>query len=530
MDTDTGKKLPDQISKTRACSLAWKPDNSGFYYTRYPENGEVPAGEENYHRHVFYHALGTDPANDPMIFGEGRDMTDWPDIQISPDGRYLLVTVWQGWSKSEVYFCDLQNSQKFTPIVEGINATFGGEIVGDYLYLLTNYNASNYRLFKVDLKEPSMGKWQEIIPEAEDVLAWAQMIGNELFVQYMHNASSILKIFSLSGEYLRDLKLPTLGTIYGLNGEWDGSEAFFSFSSFFIPPTIYRYDIKTDQSTVWDRVKADIDPSSYEVKQVWYPSKDGTMISMFMVHKKGLELDGNNPTFLTGYGGFNTLMAPYFSFNIVFWLENGGVYAAPNLRGGGEYGEEWHKAGMLGNKQNTFDDFIAASEWLIDNGYTNSKELVIDGGSNGGLLVGAVLTQRPELYRVVICRNPLLDMVRYHKLLIARLWIPEYGSSEDPDQFKWLYRYSPYHQVVDGTAYPAVLLTTSDTDSRVDPMHALKMTARLQAAASSDNPILLRFEIGAGHGHGEALSKTIDEWADIWSFIWWQLDMKTPVA
>lgn len=526
MDVKTVENLPDQIPRTRGCGLAWKKDKSGFYYTRYPKSGEVPKGEEAYHRHVFYHALGTKPDEDIEIFGQGRAMEDWPEVHLSPDGRFLLVTMDQGWSKSEMYVCDFQNSDKFVPIVENIDAMFTGEIVGEHLYLYTNYKAPKYRVLRVDLKKPSMENWQELIPEDESILQAIQVIGSKIVAQYMQNASSRLKIFSLHGEFLKKIELPALGTVYGLNGEWDGSEALFGYQSFFIPPTIYHYDLKTDKLSLYDRVKSDIDSSLYRVKQVWYPSKDGTKISMFLVHKKGLKLDGNNPTLLTGYGGFNSSKTPLFYRNRFMWLESGGVLAVPNLRGGGEYGEEWHKAGMLENKQNVFDDFISAAEWLISNDYTNPSKLVIYGGSNGGLLVGAALTQRPDLFKAVVCGNPLLDMLRYQNFLVAKLWIPEYGTAEDPEQFKYLYQYSPYHRVQDKTPYPATLIMTSESDTRVDPMHALKMTARLQAATSADNPIFLRFETKAGHGAGTPLSKLIEEYTDIWSFIYWQLGME----
>lgn len=526
MNVETGEILSDEIPRTRGCSLAWKKDKSGFYYTRYPKAGEVPEGEENYHRHAFYHQLGNKPDQDAEVFGEGRDLEEWCDVALSPDSRFLLVTVSQGWSRSEMYFRDFQNSDKFVPIVEGIDAMFVGEIIGEHLYLYTNYKAPKYRLLKVDLTKPSMENWQELIPEEGSVLQGTKVIGEKILAQYMQNASSRLKMFSIEGEYLKDIELPALGSVYGLNGEWDGSEALFGYQSFFIPPTIYHYDLKTDKLSLYDRVNADIDTSLYEVKQVWYPSKDGTKISMFLVHKKGLKFNGNNPTVLTGYGGFNDNRTPTFQRSLFLWLESGGVYAVPNLRGGGEYGEEWHKAGMLENKQNVFDDFISAAEWLISEKYTSPSHLAIMGGSNGGLLMGAALTQRPDLFKAVVCGNPLLDMLRYQNFLIAKLWIPEYGSAEDSAQFKYLYQYSPYHRVKDGTSYPATLLFTAESDTRVDPMHALKMTARLQAATSADNPILLRFETKAGHGVGTPLSKLIDRYTDIWSFIYWQLGVE----
>ncbi len=528
MNVKTGEKLPDVITRTRYTALSWKKDNTGFYYSRLPAPGTVPEGEENYHRHIFYHVLGTDPEDDPRIFGEGRDMTEWSSISFSSDDQHLMLSTFMGWDKSDVYFQPLQcppesaKHEGFIPVAVGKGALFSGEILGDNLYLHTNYEAPNYRLFRVNLKTPAMENWEELIPENKSVLEQVLVVGDRIIAKYMHNASSRLKIFSLSGEYLKDIELPTLGSVYGLNGEWDGSEVLFGFHSYFIPPTIYHYDLETDKLTLTDQVKSDIDTLSYEVKQVWYESKDGTKISMFLVHRKGIELDGENLTLLTGYGGFNNALTPSFQRNTFLWLENDGVFAVANLRGGSEYGEEWHKAGMLGNKQNTFDDFIAAAEWLISEGFTNPSKLVIRGGSNGGLLVGAAMTQRPDLFRAVVCWNPLLDMVRYHNFLIAKFWVPEYGSPEDSVQFQWLFAYSPYHRVVDGTPYPATMILTADSDTRVDPMHAKKMTARLQAATSSDAPILLRFDTKSGHA-GTPLSKTIDEYTDTWSFIFWQL-------
>lgn len=533
MNVESGEKLPDMITKTRYTDLSWKEDNTGFYYTRLPAPGTVPQDEENYHRHVFYHVLGTDPEKDPKIFGEGRDMTEWSSITFSSDDHNLLLSTFMGWDKSDVYFQPLNRSPEsvkqdgFIPVAVEKGALFNGQIVENNLYLHTNYEAPNYRFFKVNLKEPTMENWEELIPENESVLQMVLVVGKWLVAQYMQNASSRLKIFSLSGEHLKDIELSTLGSVYGLNGEWDGSEVLFGFHSYFVPPTICHYDLKTDKLSVFDQVKSDIDTSPYQVKQVWYESKDGTKVSMFLVHKKGLKLNGENPTLLTGYGGFNSALTPSFQRSTFLWLENGGVFAAANLRGGSEYGEEWHKAGMLGNKQNTFDDFIAAAEWLISNNYTNTSRLVIKGGSNGGLLVGAAMTQRPDLFRAVVCWNPLLDMVRYHNFLIAKFWIPEYGSPEDSVQFQWLFDYSPYHRVVDGTPYPATMILTADSDSRVDPMHALKMTARLQAATSSDAPIILRFDTKAGHA-GTPLSKVIEEYTDIWSFIFWQLGVSYP--
>ncbi len=531
LDVESGNLLPDTIPFTRACSVAWKPDGVGFFYTRYPTPGTVPAGEENYHRHVFYHELGSDPARDPEIFGAGRSPQDWPNLDISPDGRWLLVTVSQGWAKSEMYLRDLsQPDGSLVPVVEGVEALFRAEMQNDRLYVHTNLDASRYRLFAVDPANPSRDHWQELIPEREAVLENIAVIGGQLFCHYLRDASSRLEVFSLNGKRQHEIGFPTLGSLTGLGGEWDGGEVFFGFTSFAAPTAVYRIDLKSQISDfesqtpeLWEKVTASIDPSKYSIKQIKYHSKDGTSVPMFVLHRAGLEFDGNRPTVLSGYGGFNVNQTPAFIAHLPLWLEAGGIFCIANLRGGGEYGEAWHQAGMLGNKQNVFDDFIAAGEWLIENKYTNRDRLAISGGSNGGLLVSACLTQRPDLFRAVVCRVPLCDMLRYHHFRIAKLWIPEYGSADDATQFRWLHAYSPYHRVRDDVAYPAVLFTTAESDSRVDPMHAFKMTARIQAASSSDRPILLRVESKAGHGAGKPLSKTIDEQTDVWSFLCWQL-------
>jgi prolyl oligopeptidase len=524
-DVSSGINLPDTIPYTRYADIAWLKDNSGFYYTRYPAPGSVPAGEENYHQHLFFHKLGTSPDEDPLIFGEGRPKEEMPGVSISRDNRYLLLSLWQGWSKSEIYFKDLTKGTEFIPVVKDMEGLFWGQILDHTLYLFTNYKAPHYHIYAVDLKNPQPENWKELIPEGDAILQNFDIVGNHLVVEAMENAYSRIRIYTLTGELKKEIALPTMGSVYGINGEWDSNALFFGFASFFLPITLYHYDMESGELEIFDRLKTDLDFSGFEHKQVWYSSKDGTKISMFIVYKKGVKLNGRNPTLLAGYGGFNVSETPYFSEGVYFWLENGGVFALPNLRGGGEYGEKWHQAGMFGNKQNVFDDFIWAAKWLIENGYTSPEKLAISGGSNGGLLVGAALSQRPDLFQAVVCRVPLLDMVRYHKFDIARLWIPEYGSAEAPDQFKYLYDYSPYHHVQKGTDYPAVLLTAGTSDSRVNPLHARKMAALLQSATISDRPILLRVETKAGHGQGKPFSKRIHERTDIYSFLFWRLGM-----
>jgi len=609
VETKTGAALPDIIERTRAASIGWQHDNRGFYYTRYPKKGDVPAGQEMYNRHVFYHELGTDPATDDLIFGEGRDPEDWPSVSLSNDGRWLLISVSEGWTKSELFLMDLKAGTPPIRVTTGKNFLYGGEVYEGKLYITTNEDAPRYRVFVADAGNYDHEAWKELIPQTDAVLQGAAVYGGKLLAHYEQNASSQLKIFDLDGKKLNDLSLPAIGTVFGTGGRWNRDEVFYGFQSFTTPPSIYRIDLKPavtspqisqgatstrsingvaqgtsephglkptsisdsngaaesralpkapvsndpagsrplpkadDQANessrsggsiepvLWTKVDApSIDPTAYEVAQEWFKSKDATSVPMFVVHKKGLQKTGHNPTLLTAYGGFNVSLTPAFSRTAYLWMEHGGIYAVANLRGGAEFGEDWHRAGMLDKKQNVFDDMIAAAEHLISEKYTDPKHLAIQGGSNGGLLMGAMITQRPELFRAVVCQVPLLDMIHYQDFQIAKLWIPEYGTSENPDQFKWLYAYSPYHHVKAGVEYPAILFMTADTDTRVDPMHAKKMAALMQAeaknGASHARPILLRIESKAGHGAGKPVTKQIEEFTDVYSFLFWQLGVK----
>src|SRR3989441_3599009 len=390
LDVKTGKPLEDVIPHTRYCSLGWLPDNSGFYYTRYPAPGEVPAGQENYNRHIFFHRLGGDWTKDPPIFGEGRKPEEIIEFSVSPDGRYMVVWVLEGWSRSDLYVKDLNTGgSPFVPVAEKIDALFQGEVVDGTLYLLTNWEAPRYRLFAVDPKKPGRAAWKPLIPQTDAVLSEVHLVGGRILALYLKDAASRLTVFGSDGKKVRDIALPSLGTIEKVDGRHDGQEAFFGFSSYTVPPSVYRYDLKTGAVTLWEQVRTDLDLSGLDVHQVFYRSKDGTRVPMFIVHRKGLRLDGGNPTVLYGYGGFNISLTPAFSRAVVLWLERGGIYAVANLRGGGEYGEDWHRAGMLERKQNVFDDFIAAAEWLVEQKYTRPDRLAIYGGSKGGLLVGA---------------------------------------------------------------------------------------------------------------------------------------------
>ena len=531
IETKTGTILPDTIERTRAASIAWLHDNSGFYYTRYPKKGEVPAGQEMYNRHIYFHLLGSPVETDNAIFGEGRDPEDWPGVSLSNDGRWLLINVSEGWTKSELFLMDLKGDKAPIRLTTGKNFLYSADIYDGKVYITSNEDAPRYRVFVTDAGNFDREAWKEIIPQSDAVLQGAAVFGGKLVAQYEQDASSQLKIFDLEGKKLNDLALPAIGTVYATGGRWNRDEVFYGFQSFTFAPSIYRYDLKNGSTSLWTKVDApSIEASAYDVQQEWFNSKDGTRVPMFVVYKKGLQKNGKNPTLLTGYGGFNVSLTPSFSRTAYLWMEHGGIYAVANLRGGAEFGEDWHRAGMLDKKQNVFDDMIAAAQHLISEKYTDKHHLAIQGGSNGGLLMGAMITQRPDLFRAVVCQVPLLDMLHYQDFQIAKLWIPEYGSSENPEQFKWLYAYSPYHHVKAGVEYPAVLFMTADTDTRVDPMHAKKMTALMQAEARNGSsvarPILLRIESKAGHGAGKPVTKQIEEFTDVYSFLFWQLGVK----
>ncbi|MGZ4888210.1 MAG: prolyl oligopeptidase family serine peptidase [Candidatus Angelobacter sp.] len=537
IEASSGTLRAEKIERTRAASVAWLPDSSGFYYTRYPRAGDVPAGEEMYHRRVFFHQLGSGDnvsgVHDPLIFpGDGETLAPqhWPNVSISPDGRWLLVDVSEGWTKTELYLKDRSAEEnKFQRITTGGNFLYHGEVLDGQLYITTNEGAPRFRVFKASCAAPDRANWQEIIPESEAVIEGrAVIIGKKLFVHSMKNASSQLSLFDLDGKPVAEVAMPALGSIFDLGGNWNSDSGFFGFVSYAVPPTVYEVSLN-GQTSEWARVESGIDPQRYQVEQLWFNSKDGTRVPMFVVSRKGLLKNGQNPTLLSGYGGFNVGRTPFFNRNVMLLLlEQGGVYVDVQLRGGNEFGEDWHRNGMLDKKQNVFDDFIAAAEHLIAEKYTDATHLAIQGGSNGGLLMGAALTQRPDLFRAVVCQVPLLDMLRYQNFQIAKLWIPEYGSSDDPIQFEYLSAYSPYHHVKAGALYPAVLFMTAESDTRVDPMHAVKMAALLQAEAVNgpERPILLRVDFKAGHGVGKPIAKLVDDAVDVWSFLFWQLGVK----
>ncbi len=524
----TGGTFPDRIFRARYSSVGWLPDNSGFFYTRYPEPGSVPSGQEHYNSHAFFHRIGDDPAHDPKVFGEGRSPQDMIDLTLSKDGRWLLASAFQGWVNNEVHLRDRSlPDAPFVPLVVGKNALFQNAMFdGDRLLLLTNWQSPNYRIVAVDLPAgigDSPEKWTTVVPERPDrVIDGFILAGGEIVSDELQAATSRLRRYGLDGTERGEFALPGLGTVAGLAGEPETKTVIAGYTSFAVPTQLLAYDLTSGEGSVFAALPPapGVDPDRIVVEQVHYPSKDGTQISMFLVSRADLRRETMAPTILTGYGGFNISRTPAYLMAMMAWIENGGRYALPNLRGGGEYGEAWHLAGMNANKQNVFDDFHAAAEWLIVQGLTDPDHLGIAGGSNGGLLMGAGITQRPDLFRAVSCAVPLLDMVRYDQFSIAKLWVPEYGSATDPDAFAWLYAYSPYHHVSPDTAYPAVLFTTAEQDSRVDPLHARKMAALMQHVVgdSPERPILLHVERDAGHGVGKPLAKRVAEAADQLSF------------
>lgn len=522
LDIDAGKDLPDVFPRVRFANPQWLRDGSGFYYSRPRDVESIGPGEELYDRRVYFHKLGRDYAEDPVVFGEGLEKAHIPDAILSEDERYLLLDTFLGWGRNHLYVRDLASGKTVT-IAEDGDSSYTGEIVDGTLYLLTNSDAPRYRVVAVDLKRPRRADWTTVVPESGAVIEFAGVAGNRLFVGSMRDAHSELHSYALDGSDRREIQLPALGTVEAFRSKPSGTEAFFSFSSFVQAPAVYRLDAAQAAPSPWEAVESPVDADAFDIRQVFYPSNDGTRIPMYLIARHGAPTNGTVPGLLYGYGGFNIALTPSYSTWIFPWIEAGNLLAIANLRGGSEYGEEWHKAGMLGNKQNVFDDFISAGEYLKAEGLVDPERLVIHGRSNGGLLVGAALTQRPDLWRAAVSGVPLLDMLRYDKFRMAKLWVSEYGTAERAEDFQWLYNYSPYHRVEDGVAYPATLIYTADSDSRVDPMHARKMVARLQAATSSQEPILLRYEAAAGHGRGKPLHKVVDEWADIWSFVFAQL-------
>ncbi len=514
-DVDTGADLPDSLPAARYGQVNLTPDKTGFFYERY---GDVTP-------RVMYHTIGTDLGADVQLFGDGYGLQHIPVTLLSDDGRWLLVHVIEGSSgPTEIHIKDLDADAPFVTVIQDGVTESWAEFAGGQLVITTNLDAPNKRVVVADPANPAVEEWTEIIAERRDrVIQDARGLGGRLAVSFLQDVQPRVAIHELSGAHVRDIAFDIVGTIGGGAGRWTSDEAFFTFQSYHRPTTIYRLDLATGDRTVWAQVEVPIDTDRYTVTQTWFESKDGTRVPMFVTHRDDTVLDGTNPTLLTGYGGFNLSMTPAFSSLAAVWLENGGVFAEANMRGGGEFGEAWHRDGMLERKQNVFDDFIGAAEHLIADGYTSPEHLAIRGGSNGGLLVGTVSNQRPDLFGAVVCTYPLLDMVRYHQFLVASFWVPEYGSSEDPDQFAYIYDYSPYHNVDVTADYPATLYITGDGDTRVAPLHGRKMTALMQATHGQSTPVLLRYHTDAGHSGGQPVSQQIEQMVDTVSFLLWQV-------
>ena len=520
-DIESGKDLDDHIEWVKFSGIAWFKD--GFFYSRYDEPSEGDELKaENKNSKVFYHRVGT-PQSEDLLIHKDEMHPDWRfSLDVTEDEKYMLLYVTESTSGNALAFRKSGiATEPFTWLDEDFDDNYN--VIGnedDMLFVLTNYKAPLYKLVGIDLKDPARENWVDILPEHEkNVLESVTLAGGKIIASYLQDAYNLATVHKLDGQLLHEVSLPGIGSLGSINGKKKENMAFFSFSSFNYPSTIFKYNIEENSSEVFYTAEVDFDASSYETKQVFYASKDGTKVPMFIVHKKGLELDGSNPTLLYGYGGFNITMSPSFSTTRAVWLEQGGVFALANIRGGGEYGEEWHMAGTVLQKQNVFDDFITAAEYLIDNDYTSNKRLAVYGGSNGGLLIGAVINQRPELFAAAIPMVGVMDMLRFHKFTIGRYWTVDYGSSEDPGQFEYLLGYSPLHNITADKDYPAVLVTTGDHDDRVVPAHSFKYIATLQENYKGRNPVLVRINTDAGHGAGKPTSMVIEEYSDIWSFM-----------
>ncbi|MFH1766157.1 MAG: prolyl oligopeptidase family serine peptidase [Gemmatimonadota bacterium] len=521
----TGEDLGDEVGFTKFTGASWLPNGSGFFYSRHPV-GPDGVGDGQAQVKVYFHPVGAAQEEDELVYAVEDSETRNPFGTVTEDGRYLILNLFEGYNENAIYYRDLgAPSGQVVRLLDAWDAlyTFIGND-GPVFFFHTNKDAPRNRVVAIDIQRPDPTEWEEVIPEAGETLESASYVGGAFVVQYLRDANSLVRLFSRSGEVIRDVPLPGIGTVGGFGGHADNPETFFAFQSYTVPPTLYRYDVGTGETAVYRETRVDVDPSKYETVQVFYTSADGTRVPMFLTYKAGMEKTGQNPTLLYGYGGFNISETPSFRVDRMVWLEMGGVFAHANLRGGGEYGEEWHQAGTKTNKQNVFDDFIAAAEYLISEGYTSTPRLAIQGGSNGGLLVGAVMTQRPELFGAALPAVGVLDMLRYHTAsLNARQWSSDYGLSENEVEFGALYAYSPYHNVREGSCYPPTLVTTADRDDRVVPWNSFKFGAALQHAQACENPILIRVETRAGHGAGKPTWMRIEEAADAWAFLKWAL-------
>lgn len=528
-DVATAKDLDDHLKWAKFSDVAWTRDSKGFFYERYDEPKGDTLKDTNYFQKVYYHKLGTPQTSDALVY-ERADQKDWMfGAATTEDGNYLIVTVGQGTDpKTRIYYKDLKNPDaSVVKLLDDFDAAYlflGNQ--GSKFWFQTDLQSPRGRIIEVDVANPDRKNWRTIVPEAQEALQSTSFVDHKFILNYLKDAYTEVKLYDITGKFVSEVTFPGIGSAEGFSGKPGDKETFYSFTSFTTPPTIYRYDVTTNASSVFRQPKVDFNPADFETKQVFYPSKDGTKIPMFITYKKGLKLDGNNPTYLYGYGGFDVSLTPEFGVSLLVWMERGGVFAQPNLRGGAEYGEEWHQAGMKLKKQNVFDDFIAAAEWLIKNKYTSTPRLAIGGGSNGGLLVGACLTQRPDLFGVAIPQVGVMDMLRFQKFTIGWAWVSDYGSSDNSDEFKALYAYSPVHNIKPGTTYPPTLITTADHDDRVWPGHSFKFAATMQADQAGSAPILISIETKAGHGAGKPTTKIIEELADRLAFMTKMMDLK----
>ena len=524
LDIKARQNLGDQLPAARYFGISITPDKQGVYYSRVDDSGSV----------VYYHKLGTPAASDQLIFGKSFEGETFGPMQligagITENERYLLILVENGVpaKRVDVYVKDLRKpDSSVRKVIHGIDNRFNPVNYGDDLYVMTDYQAPNYRVVKLAIENPDPQHWVTIVPEGKDVISGVSIAGGRLFVSGLHDVASQTRVLSLDGKQTGTITYPTLGTASDVSGREDSDHAFYTFESFTVPPTVYHYNVKTGKSEVFARPKVPFDSDDFEVKQVFYPSKDGTRVPMFISSKKGAALNGSTPTLMYAYGGFLVNLTPRWSPRYAWWMSHGGFVAQPNLRGGGEYGEKWHEAGMFEHKQNVFEDFFAAGQYLFDQKYTDPQHLAIRGASNGGLLMGAAMTQHPEMFGAISCGYPLLDMIRFQNFLVGKWWTSEYGSSDKADQFTYLLKYSPYHNVHPGTKYPAIMFTSGDSDTRVDPLHARKMAALVQRENMSDRPILLHYQTVSGHSAGVSITQEVTDLADDLSFLWNEVSSK----
>ena len=530
MDVDSGERLADELKWIKFSGVSWSQDEQGFYYSRYPAP-ENPLEQVNHNNTLYYHRLGDDQQHDLLVY-ERPDEPEWSfSPAVTDDGQYLVIHVSLGTEqKNRLYYKDLGTDAPVVKLLDDYDASYwflGNQ--DDHFWFQTNLDAPKGRIIAIDLDNPERDAWTEVVPEQDDALESASLAGEHLLLTYLHDARNVVRIHELDGQPTRELELPGIGSTWGFGGRLDDAETFYGFSGFTTPASVYRLDISTGESTLFRQPQVDFNPQDYTTEQVFYQSKDGTRVPMFITRRKDLEPNGDLPVLLYGYGGFNISLTPYFKVANLVWMEMGGVYAVPNIRGGGEYGEEWHLAGTRTHKQNVFDDFIAAGEWLVDSGYTRPERLAIRGGSNGGLLIGACLQQRPDLFAAAIPAVGVMDMLRYHLFTIGWAWASDYGTSEEEDMFPVLHSYSPVHNA-SPASYPATLITTADHDDRVVPAHSFKFAAAMQAAQTGPAPILIRIETRAGHSRGKPTSMRIDEATDEWAFLVRALEMEPALS